>query len=145
MIAGQHVYCSPSLNSQLRAAAERCVPRECCGLLVGEWEAGSPRIRYWVEVHNLAVDADSFQMDPFAYRDIERKSDREGWQILGIFHSHPRGFGKPSGRDEAVVKRQWGGQSDWIYLICGLKEQDGHGVRGWAWSNNGFCELDLGI
>ena len=143
MNVGQHVYGPSNLNKLLCDAAESHAPRECCGLLLGRHSDGACEINRWAEIANLATDPDSFFMDPFQYRQIERQCGPQDVEILGVFHSHPGGLGLPSLEDEKAVRQQWGAESDWIYLICGLKELPGPKVRGWGWRDNAFYELIL--
>jgi len=85
---------------EMVAHVESCLPEEACGFLGGRGEA----VGIVLPVENAAHSPVRFRMDPEGQlRGMARLED-EGWSMLGIFHSHPRG---PSGlsatdRDEAA-------------------------------------------
>ena len=76
--------------------ARRAAPQECCGLLLGRGDAveevfpgrnvdDSPRTRY--------------VMDPQDELRAFRLMDERGWDLVGIYHSHPETDAYPSETD----------------------------------------------
>ena len=77
--------------------AEACLPEEACGLLGG---LGS-RVSQVVPVENAEHSASRYRMDPQAQVDTLLGFEREGVELLGIFHSHPGG---PAGLSATDVR-----------------------------------------
>lgn len=70
-------------------------PEEACGLVAGVVDQS----RLIFPITNILHDAYRFRLDPDeelkAFMEIEDK----GWDILAIYHSHPRGIDHPSSTD----------------------------------------------
>ncbi|HEX7693845.1 MAG TPA: M67 family metallopeptidase [Sphingomonas sp.] len=84
----------------IRAAAAAAHPLEACGLLFGDdgWISG------WEETRNVAVRAETeFEIDPAALFAALRVERAGGPKLLGCWHSHPNGFGRPSATDIAMA------------------------------------------
>ncbi len=80
--------------------AQTAAPRECCGLLLG---AGD-RIVTARPTDNVAADPlRHFEIDPAALISAERAARGGGVQVLGYYHSHPRGPVAPSRTDRAMA------------------------------------------
>jgi [CysO sulfur-carrier protein]-S-L-cysteine hydrolase len=83
---------------QILAQARSEAPHECCGLLLGRGDAveevfpgrnvdETPRIRYL--------------MDPRDQLRAFRLMDERGWDLVGIYHSHPQTEAYPSETDKS--------------------------------------------
>lgn len=95
--------------------ARRERPRECCGLLVG---AGS-RVAFAVPTRNVdASPATRYRIDPRQHLDLQRvlREAVPPIEIIGVYHSHPRGTAVPSESDVAEAH-----YDEWIYVIVGLR------------------------
>jgi len=80
------------------AAAE--LPREACGLLLGDANA----IVGVQQCANRAPDpATAFVLDPAARAAAEREARGGGAAVIGWYHSHPSGDPRPSVADAAAV------------------------------------------
>lgn len=78
------------------ARAER--PRECCGVLLGHGQ----RILTATRARNLADDPlRRFLIDPGDHIAARRGARRQGLDVLGFYHSHPRSSAAPSATDDA--------------------------------------------
>ena len=86
--------------------AER--PNEACGLLAGE--GGVVRKVYPAE--NILHSPVQYQIDPKRQVEIMLEIEAAGWELSGIYHSHPGGPPAPSPTD---VARAY--YPDSIYLI----------------------------
>ena len=79
------------------AHARETQPGECCGLLIGT----SERItRVW-RARNIADRATRFLVDPADHFAAIRDARREGFDVIGAYHSHPSPPAAPSPRDLA--------------------------------------------
>ncbi len=71
---------------RLLAEAEKKAPLEACGLLAGEGAA----VREFYPMTNVDASAEHFSMDPEEQFTVLRKIRDQGWEITGIWHSHPQ-------------------------------------------------------
>lgn len=112
----------------MRQAAEQAYPDEACGLLIGRLDAGGWQVLEARPVANLNTEraADRFQLDPDAYRRIDRELRGSGREIIGVFHSHPDCPAKPSPTDLANA---WEG---FIYPIIRVENGRADEVNWWA-------------
>lgn len=83
-------------HQQLLDWAKEAGNKECCGLLLGAGEMVSG-----LELtENVAADATRhFEIDPFALLARHKRNRDGGLPVLGCFHSHPNGLGRPSATD----------------------------------------------
>ncbi len=89
-------------------------PAEACGLLAMDAQ-GSIRFVYCLT--NSVEATDSFTIAPHEYFGASRHAERNGWEIAGLFHSHPSGHLIPSATDRSNAPG-----SDWLYVIVGTDE-----------------------
>lgn len=80
---------------EMIAHAQEDDPDECCGLLAGK----DGRAVKLYRITNSEHSPTHYFMEPQelynAYKDIEDN----GWELLAIYHSHPRGQAYPSATD----------------------------------------------
>ncbi len=101
-----------ALLADLRAEAQRALPRECCGLLEGVRAEDAFTIHALHPACNLSQDADCFEIDPRDHFATVRKVRGKGAAIIGCYHSHPNGEARPSMRDLAGA-----GEEGQLWLI----------------------------
>lgn len=70
-------------------------PLEACGLLGGK----NGHVELVLPVKNAAASPVRFSMDPKAQLRAMQQIEMEGLELVGIFHSHPRGPSEPSKTD----------------------------------------------
>ncbi|MDP2947953.1 MAG: M67 family metallopeptidase, partial [Chloroflexota bacterium] len=107
---------------QLTDECRRAYPKEACGLLAGQNGQVAKVFPLTNVEHNpvgCAWRADSRQQFQ-AFQEIER----EGWQLLAIYHSHPHSPAFPSPND---VKSAL--YPDALYLIVSLLDVERPDVR----------------
>jgi [CysO sulfur-carrier protein]-S-L-cysteine hydrolase len=106
---------------QILAQARAEAPHECCGLLLGRGDAveevfpgrnvdETPRTRY--------------VMDPQDQLRAFRLMDERGWDLVGIYHSHPHTEAYPSETDKSRAL-----YPDARYMIVSLREPADPRVR----------------
>ena len=95
-------------------------PNEACGLLAGKED----RVVKLYRVTNTERSPARFFMEPqelyHAYRDIEDN----GWELLGIYHSHPKGQAYPSATDVRLAT--W---PEACYIIVSLLDRETPAMR----------------
>lgn len=84
----------------IREEAHAALPRECCGILLGE----GVRIASAQPARNVhSAPETHFEIDPQALIDAHRAARDGGPQVLGYYHSHPEGTAEPSATDRAMA------------------------------------------
>jgi proteasome lid subunit RPN8/RPN11 len=104
-----------AVRRALVAHARRERPDECCGLLVG---TGS-RVAFAVPARNVdASPTTRYRIDPRQHLDLQRvlRGAVPPIEIIGVYHSHPRGEAVPSESDVAEAH-----YDEWTYVIVGLR------------------------
>jgi proteasome lid subunit RPN8/RPN11 len=89
------------LYEQICRHAERTYPEECCGLLLGEVTGKVKSVLNILETDNEAEDRRHrrYCVPPKAFIDAENTVREKGWEILGVYHSHPDHPAEPSAHD----------------------------------------------
>ena len=104
---------APAARSTLLAHAEADPGREVCGLLLGQ----PGRIEAALSTTNVAADpARNFEIDPALLLRAHRDARGDRRRIIGHYHSHPNGDGRPSRRDAARASEN--GQI-WLIIAAG--------------------------
>ena len=92
----------------IRQTIEAAPEQEICGLIGGVWQP-FPRFaiaHQVIPIKNIAENpAVRYQMEPKAQVNAMLGFEKSGWELVGIFHSHPHGPAAPSPTDLA----------DWTY------------------------------
>ncbi|MGH8950266.1 MAG: Mov34/MPN/PAD-1 family protein [Acidimicrobiia bacterium] len=115
----------PRLPDQVRwailAHADNCAPDECCGLLATDADG---RIRFAYPLTNADPSPVSYTVDPDEHFHALLHAESRGWELGGVFHSHPQGPAMPSMTDvEASL------EPDWMYLIAAPGEIRGFWIK----------------
>jgi proteasome lid subunit RPN8/RPN11 len=84
-----------ALVDEMLAHVLRCLPEEACGLVAGRGE----RALAVIPVTNAAHSRARFRMDPREQVAALHAIERDGLDLLAIYHSHPAGPSGPSGTD----------------------------------------------
>ena len=88
--------------------AQACLPEECCGLLAGHgWT-----VRRMIPVENEEHSPVRYRMEPQAQIEAMLALERTSDELVGIFHSHPRGPAHLSPTDLAEAR-----YPECIYLV----------------------------
>lgn len=101
----------------LLAEAYRSYPLECCALLAGPPEtAGRQVVSRVYPCRNTAESSRHYTVDPLDHLRAERDAEDNGWEIIGVAHSHTHSEPFPSPTDVANAP-----DPGWHYVIIGLK------------------------
>lgn len=103
---------------------------EICGVLGGEYDDDRSRVRSVHQAQNVAaVPASRYELDPEEQFQLIERIEDAGEEIVGFYHSHPRGPPRPSETDTDLAT--WPGYS---YVIVSL---DGFPYLGsWRWRDD---------
>lgn len=112
---------------------------ECCGLLAGRGEPGAGcEITEILRAENALRSATQYEIAPRELLRLHREMRERGLELMGIYHSHPRGENAPSETD--VAKAFY---PDVVYVILGLGAE--RKVRGF-WIREGMVrEVEIEV
>ena len=96
------------IGDAVRSHARACAPLEACGLLAGVGQ----RIEMAYCLDNVDLSPVRFTVDPYGHIGALRHAESNGWEIIGVFHSHPNGPARPSRSDIAGAL-----EPEWYHLI----------------------------
>lgn len=129
------LYLTQSQLQQMITHVDDALPNEACGFLAGL----SGRVLQVYPVTNVEKSAVRFRMDAAEQIRSITKIEQAGWNILGIFHSHPCGPQIPSEIDR--------GQADaYPQTVCVILSRIGPGLwhpRGFQMNNQQWVEVTL--
>ena len=104
-----------ALREELLARARAAAPREACGVMLGARAGDRTAVRAVFEAQNLARGAERFELDPGDVVRAERVARARGLELVGFWHSHPRGPASPSAED---ARAAWPGHLHVIVAPC---------------------------
>jgi len=117
--------------------ARGCFPEEACGLLAFD-RTGALRHAYCLT--NADRSSRGFTVDPDDHFRALGDAEARGWELKGVFHSHPVTPAVPSGTDVAGAL-----QSGGLHVIIGLVDTPTPQVRGWRITAGEATEESLTI
>jgi len=119
---------SIGLIDQIHAHGEAAYPEEGAGFLLGRLDGASRRVTSLVFLTNsreTTARRNRYLLTAEDYLAGEQEATRLGWDILGVFHSHPDHLNIPSEFD-----REWA--LPWFsYLITSIQPGRAAGSRSW--------------
>lgn len=119
--------------------ALKCLPYECCGILLGRFVKDSVEVEEVVQAENLLASSVAFEANAelvFEAIDRAEKSERE---LVGIYHSHPNLHAFVSARDAEFMKL-WPGVA---WLILGISGERVEEVRAYVLKGEKVVELEI--
>ena len=91
------------------------LPDEACGLLVGRPRAA--QVVRFEPTDNDARSSKLYTIPPVAHLRIERAAEADGFEVLGVMHSHTHTDAYPSPTDVAQAP-----DPGWHYVIVSLRD-----------------------
>ena len=133
------IHINQHLVNRMLKEAKTAYPHECCGLLVGDSNDSGKVVRevYPVENKNKVRAADRYEIDPKEFDRIEQAATKKGWNITGIYHSHPDHPAEPSAFDKECAN-VW---TEYSYIIISVKNGVDDDLRCWCF-NSGKQEIE---
>jgi len=116
------------------AHALREAPNECCGVLLGR--AG--RIERCVAMKSDLPSPDAYLMNPEQQIEVFAEMTQQGRELLGIYHSHPKGPAEPSGADLQLAFHP-----EAAYVMISLADATHPELRAFRLRGGGFEEVRL--
>jgi proteasome lid subunit RPN8/RPN11 len=105
---------------EIAALAYDTYPYECCGLIAGPPRTDGQPVRgeRFYPCRNAAESAKVYTLDPLDHLRAERDAEANGWEIVGVVHSHTHSEPYPSPTDIAQAP-----DPAWQYVIVGLRRE----------------------
>jgi proteasome lid subunit RPN8/RPN11 len=95
------------IHEHIRRHAVAAYPEECCGLLFGQEDCGFKFVRGLKETQNVAEDSrqSRYLIAPADLFEAEGFVRERGWDVIGVYHSHPDHPARPSqfDREHAIL------------------------------------------
>ncbi len=119
-----------------RLIIDHCVlalPNEGCGLIASNED------EHVVAVYatgNQDESPSGYTVPPEEHFAALRDAESKGWDLSGVFHSHPTGAASPSMVDVATAL-----DPEWVYLVVGL--QGPPEIRAWRIREKEIEEISL--
>lgn len=130
---------------QIYAHAQACYPEECCGLMLGQiLESGArsekklfelyPLDNAWDQAKSSIQTEESgtpltatrrYWIAPQDLFNAQKYARTQGWDIIGVYHSHPDHEAVPSECD-----RKWA-WPQYSYVIVAVEDGVPHDFRNW--------------
>ncbi len=92
-----------------------CVPEEACGLLIGDY--ASEVVDHVVPTENVAHSAMVYTVDPGAFLAADRAAAKQGFDVIGVYHSHTHTEAYPSPTDVSQAP-----DPGWHYVLVSLRD-----------------------
>jgi proteasome lid subunit RPN8/RPN11 len=105
----------PSAHLQILAAAYDALPHEMCGLLAGP--PGTGDVHRFYPCGNAARSARVYTIEPRDQLRADRDAEAQGWEIIGVVHSHTHTPPHPSPTDIGQAP-----DPGWHYAIVSLAD-----------------------
>jgi proteasome lid subunit RPN8/RPN11 len=112
-----------------------CFPEEMCGLIAGRPDAAL----HFYPCRNEAASARVYTVNAQDHLRAELAAEAQGWEILGVVHSHTHTEPYPSPTDVAQAP-----DPAWCYVIVGIK-RDTPEIRGYRIIGGVVTEVVLSI
>ena len=100
-------------------------PYEACGLLIGTIYVDIVYVEKVQPVTNIKRSKVSFELEPMELYNIWNTSEKEGKDIVGIYHTHPFSSAVPSIWDRETMEN-----NSLVWLIAGID-----GINSYIWDN----------
>ena len=136
MMPSSSVSLAAEFKNMMTEHAIREAPDECCGLLLGK----NSVIRRVVAMNSDPPAPDAYFMDPLQQIAVFTGMEQRGEELLGIYHSHPKGPAEPSGADLQLAFHP-----DAVYFIISLADADNPELRAFMLRNGEFEEVRYSI
>ncbi len=85
--------------NEMHDDVEQKKPEEACGLLAGTFSQESFATMRVIPMVNVLHSPVGYRLDPQEQLDAFIQIEEKGWELAGIYHSHPQGPEEPSPTD----------------------------------------------
>ncbi len=100
-------------------------PYEACGVLIGTINSSTALVEKALPVTNAKRTRRSFELDPKEHYKAWNEAEKNGKEIVGVYHTHPVSSAVPSLWDRETMEN-----TPSVWLIAGAD-----GMRAYVWEN----------
>jgi proteasome lid subunit RPN8/RPN11 len=135
-----------AIRNQILAHAREGTPEEICGILAGTRNESNPdesehRVEARHPAENVAeTPRTRYEIDPREQLELMEAIEASAREVVGFYHSHPRGPEGPSATDSAQAT--WPDRS---YVIVSLGGSAGDSIGSWRWTGEEFVEESVRV
>ncbi|MCZ7379996.1 MAG: M67 family metallopeptidase [Candidatus Methanoperedens sp.] len=109
----------------IQAELEANKPYEACGVLVGTINENTAFVEKALPVTNVKRTRASFELDPKEHYNAWNEAEKNGMEIVGVYHTHPVSSAVPSLWDRETMQNDTS-----VWLIAGAD-----GMRAYVWES----------
>ncbi len=109
----------------IQSELEANKPYEACGVLIGTMDGSTALVEKALPVANVKRTRRSFELDPGQLYKAWDDADKNGKEIVGVYHTHPVSSCVPSLWDRETMEN-----APSVWLIAGAD-----GMRAYIWDN----------
>ncbi len=109
----------------IQSELESNKPYEACGVLIGTINGSTAHVEKVLPVTNVKRTRTSFELDPKEHYDAWNGAEKNGKEIVGVYHTHPVSSAVPSLWDRGTMQNDTS-----VWLIAGAD-----GIRAYVWEN----------
>ena len=110
----------------IQAELESNKPYEACGVLIGTTHGGSTAlVEKALPITNTKRTRTSFELDPKEQYNAWNEAEKNGKEIVGVYHTHPVSSAMPSLWDRKTMQNDTS-----VWLIAGAD-----GMRAYVWDD----------
>ena len=110
---------------RIRKELEDNKPYEACGVLIGTIAGAMAFVEKIQPITNSKRTRRSFELDPKEFYEAWNSAEKEGKEIVGVYHTHPVSSAVPSLWDRETMEN-----APSVWLIAGAD-----GMRAYFWEN----------
>ena len=101
------------------------LPYEACGVLIGTIAGTIAFVEKILSITNVKRTTRSFELDPKEFYEAWNSAEKDGKEIVGVYHTHPVSPAVPSLWDKETMEN-----ASSVWLIAGTD-----GIRAYVWEN----------
>ena len=131
MPAGKQIILTRAQRDEMLNHALQETPNECCGLLIGKGR----RVKQVVKIKSDNPSPDAYYMNAEEQVAVFTEMAARGEELLGIYHSHPKGPAWPSGADLQLAFHP-----EVAYFIISLADMDNPALHAFRIHHGAFEE-----
>ena len=109
----------------IQSELEANKPYEACGVLIGTINGNVALVEKALPVTNSKRTRRSFELDPKEHYKAWNEAEKNGKEIVGVYHTHPVSSAIPSLWDRETMEN-----APSVWLIAGAD-----GMRAYVWEN----------
>jgi proteasome lid subunit RPN8/RPN11 len=110
---------------RIQSELESNKPYEACGVLVGTINGTTALVEKALPITNSKRTRTSFELDPKEHYNAWNEAEKDGKEIVGVYHTHPVSSAVPSLWDRQTMQNE-----TCVWLIAGAD-----GMRAYLWEN----------